>query len=87
MNVIYKYALTAPSIDVLVPMGSQPLAVALQDGRAQVWILQPEAVQSETLRFSSLMTGEHFNDLHGDYLGTVVGIEGWIVAHVFWERT
>lgn len=83
-SVVYKYPLHPHTVLSLSEEG-RLLHVGVQDGQAQVWVQTcPAEPVTRTIELRMVMTGEMFDsETIGRYVGTAVGIDGWIVAHVF----
>lgn len=82
---IYKYHLTAPITDLYLPLGAVVRHVATDQDFPTLWIEHPfpgDPAKDEKRTFVGFGTG---HPIMGDleFVGTVTGVEGWVVIHVF----
>lgn len=81
---IFKYPLTGP--DALIPLDAKVLHVALQNGKPFAWCeVDPE--QKETRRIAIVPTDEERPKSNWKHIGSVTGIDGWMVWHFYIEQT
>ncbi len=87
MIVIFKYLLKPGITAITIPARHGIRAVHEQDGRAYVWIEHEEPhpdSERVQVRIVRRETGERFDAKEaGDYLGTVFGINGYLVYHFY----
>lgn len=82
MSVVWKYPLDQPDQIVEMPEGAHILYVAAQNVPT-MWALVDHAAPLVGRRFVTVGTGWDFDATGLTYLGSVNGIEGWMVFHVF----
>lgn len=80
MKVIYKYPVDT-EFELALPVGSQVLHVEAQNGRPQMWVLQPLETKVETRKFKVFGTGHHVAVNNPIHMGTWQ--EGTFVWHLF----
>lgn len=83
---IHKYPLNAPSSTALsLPVGAIVRHVATQGGVPTLWIEHAAAeylAEYESRTFTAFGTGHPIvGDL--EYVGSVTGVDGWLVFHIF----
>lgn len=89
MKIIYKYVLQPGITEIDVESDSKVLHVDCQGGDqggdACAWILlDPEKEKTHKMQLLSVMTGELSDKIcYDNYIGSVTGVEGWMVVHVF----
>ncbi len=82
---IRKFALTFPG-PTPMPAGAKILAVGAQDGRPYLWALVNPEAPFVTRDLLVLGTGHDAeNAVWRPFLGTIHGVEGGLVLHVFDE--
>lgn len=87
MNTIYKYPIEIEDNFVIVmPEGSKPLTVQLQNGSPYLWVLVDPDKQCVPYDFTLMGTGHiHSGDEinHEWYIGTFQMMGGGLVFHLF----
>jgi len=79
---IWKYSLRESTIRV--PQHAALLSLQMQNGEPTMWVLVNPKAPLEAWGIHAVMTGEDLSDTPpGEYAGTVVGVEDWLVIH-FW---
>jgi hypothetical protein len=69
-----------------MPRGAEALSVGLQDGQPYLWALVDPEAPKEWRTFAVAGTGHALPpESPGRFIGSIIGVEGWIVLHV-WER-
>lgn len=82
---VYKYELQ-PDITLELPRGAEVLCVANQDNKVCMWakVEAREGYSRALRRFMAFGTGHALPEMtEMKYVGTVHGVEGWMVFHVF----
>lgn len=79
---VWKFAVVGTSFKHLVPEGARFLAVQVQDGSPQMWLLVDPERPRVKMNFRVVATGEEFEaGAVAEYLGTFQ-VE-WTVWHLF----
>lgn len=94
MKKILKYELTGNITQIKLAPGFEVLAVQMQHGKPQIWILVNDYYPAErTYDFYLFATGEEIPERFNaeSYLGTFQQLEGLVIWHVFidlesWEN-
>lgn len=79
-NRIYKYEIK-PKTQTRMPRGARLLHVGVQNGNPMVWAEVDPANAIVGRRLAAFPTGEQPPE--GQYIGTVIGVEGWMVLHIY----
>jgi hypothetical protein len=81
--VIWKFPLTGLDCSRSMPNGAEILSVQAQNGELMLWAKCDPTKPGELRRFRMLMTGEHTDEVLGQFLGTVQVADGRLLLHVF----
>jgi hypothetical protein len=80
---VYKYSVDLVNeLELLLPVGAEPLTAQLQHGRPVMWARVDPNAPGETRRFTWRGTG-YSADGTGKYIGTVQNDAGTLVFHLF----
>ena len=72
MNLIWKFGLEIQSYqEIMMPVGANILCVKNQNSKPCIWAICDNQVLYEQRKFRIYGTGEQFQDVCGDYIGTV----------------
>lgn len=83
MKTVYKYdAPIADAFALSMPAGAEVLCVQVQGGEPKLWALVDSNAESGLRHFHWRGTG-HVADGLGRYVGTVQGMSGMLVFHLF----
>ena len=91
MRVVYKYKLVPGVTSLNVPSIHKVLCVGrearLEGDNICLWVLvDPNDQEVRELRVRTVATGEvipEMSEKQCPYIGTVTGVDGWLVFHVF----
>jgi len=90
MKKVFKYSVPLSRLEdyvtlVDVPMGGQALSVINQNGNLCIYMLVDDSKATHSVGFIVAGTGHPIEDdvNVGDFIGTVVFLEGSLVFHVF----
>lgn len=70
MRTIWKFPLTQPVNDILLPQGSKILTVGMQEGSPCMWVELDPAAVSVPVTVHAIGTGHDVPENPGDYIGT-----------------
>jgi hypothetical protein len=80
---IWKYDVEPYLTNIPPPRDPHPLTVAMQGGKPVIYIEHAGSDKDGTaLQFIAAPTGG-FVPAKTEYLGTVLGVEGWMVFHIY----
>lgn len=79
--IIYKYMIT-PILDLELPKDAKILAVQIQRGEPQMWVLHDPFAEKTTRKFVAVGTGAYFESDNLNYIGTFQLPTG-LVYHLF----
>ena len=83
MTKIFKYKIDQNG-EAVMPRNAEILSVANQDNDICIWAIVGPENKHVTRKFKVVATGEDYlNNGAGKFIGTVHGIQGWLVFHVF----
>lgn len=83
MSTIYKYEIL-PWSPITIPVGHRFLSVGMQDGKPYVWALVDLSRPVVGVQLVMVGTGHNVDEGRvGRFIGTIQGVEDWIVLHVF----
>lgn len=86
MMQVWKHSLVSGNgvlTSLMIPRGSKPLAVQMQNGGVHLWSLCDPAQPATTIDIVCVGTGEPFGAKHLTYIGTVQDDDGY-VWHYFY---
>jgi hypothetical protein len=83
---IFKYPLPQGVMDMTIPAGATVLHIGLQGEVPTVWAAVPVVPQGNPLRIHVAVTGDDEPPPNFAHAGTVVGVDGWAVFHVYVEK-
>ena len=95
MKTIHKYNIPVPAFSsenrvvIQIPKFAWLLSVGMQNGLLYLWALIDTKEPFEEREFWVYGTGhevkplDQYDPLHRRHLGTVHGVEGWMVLHIF----
>ena len=87
MKTVYKYPLQPNENIMQLPKGAEPLCVAAQGSNVFMWALVDTDLLTEERGFFFAGTGHQLPAMCDlTYIGTVHGVEGWMVWHLFEVR-
>lgn len=84
---VYKYELKPGPNKLSLPSGAELLCVGLQEDKVYLWarVAADEFTMDEDRLISLYGTGHEIKDVAFKYIGTVHGVQGWMVWHAFEE--
>lgn len=82
MQTIYKYAINPGKFTLDLPGRANFLSVGMQETGPQMWFeVEPDLPKTQR-HFTAVPTGGEVPHPR-KYLGTVHGVEGWMVFHIY----
>jgi len=88
MKSVWKFLLPRPDdhVTLSMPIGSQPLHVANQQGESFLWALVDPGAPTDEFHFRWAGTGHPIEEPNAEYVGTWMMDDGMLVWHLFWLR-
>lgn len=88
MTTIWKHTLPPKGLTLDLDENAEPLCVQEQLGHPRIWIKHsPTAPKTHRYSIQAYGTGHELPGDAGFYLGTFQTAAGYLVFHVFWNRT
>ncbi len=83
MKTIWKFAIKSGGLNIyMLPAGAKIISVCLQENGPQFWAEVEEKAPLTTRKLVAVPTGGDVPE-NGAYLGTIHGIDGWMVFHLY----
>ena len=84
MKSIWKFSVPiGASIHISMPIGAQIIAFQTQYDKPCIWAIVELGVDFEVRKFAIVGTGQKFEKVPGEYIGTAQMIAGTLVWHLF----
>ena len=84
MKAIWKFEIPiGEKVQISMPIGAQIIAFQTQFDKQCIWAIVELGVEFEVRRFVIVGTGQKFEKIPGQYIGTAQMIVGTLIWHLF----